>query len=266
VAEAEVIQSQPARQPARQEVQPALPPLQSHPLPDSLVNWQNPADSSDYFDAITPTPVGYLVWSRFPIQVYVQPGEVRAETAVLADDHPAQLWDEAVQQAIQEWNLYLPLALTSTADQADIIILRAAPPLQSIRPGHEPLVDRLPRVRSAESRYEILLRHPAPPAAAPPTLIHRFTLHITPNQTPAYTLATARHELGHALGIWGHSPIASDSLYFAQVGNPAPISSRDVNTLKRIYQQPTRLGWALTHAIQPSSEATQPLPTENLPN
>jgi predicted Zn-dependent protease len=31
--------------------------------------------------------------------------------------------------------------------------------------------------------------------------------------------------------------------YFSQVRNPPPISPRDVNTLKRIYQQPTSLGW-----------------------
>jgi predicted Zn-dependent protease len=32
-------------------------------------------------------------------------------------------------------------------------------------------------------------------------------------------------------------------MYFSQVREPPPISARDINTLKRIYQQPTRLGW-----------------------
>ena len=35
----------------------------------------------------------------------------------------------------------------------------------------------------------------------------------------------------------------TDVLYFSQVRNPPAISARDVNTLKRVYEQPTRLGW-----------------------
>ncbi|MDY6806095.1 MAG: peptidase, partial [Cyanobacteriota bacterium] len=42
---------------------------------------------------------------------------------------------------------------------------------------------------------------------------------------------------------WGHSEEERDVMYYSQVGSPPPISARDINTLKRIYQQPTRLGW-----------------------
>jgi predicted Zn-dependent protease len=68
---------------------------------------------------------------------------------------------------------------------------------------------------------------------------------LSPSQTGNYVVAAARHELGHALGIWGHSPLQTDALYFSQVRNPPTISSSDVNTLKRVYQQPTSLGWSL---------------------
>ena len=40
-----------------------------------------------------------------------------------------------------------------------------------------------------------------------------------------------------------NSLVTSDALYFSQVPNPPSISARDINTLKRIYQQPTLLGW-----------------------
>ena len=96
------------------------------------------------------------------------------------------------------------------------------------------------RARSAETRYEFYVRHEANSGAV---LSHRFTILLSPNQVGPYIKAAARHELGHALGIWGHSPLETDTLYFSQVRNPPPISSRDLNTLKRIYEQPTRLGW-----------------------
>jgi hypothetical protein len=34
-------------------------------------------------------------------------------------------------------------------------------------------------------------------------------------------------------------------MYFAQVRTPPVISARDINTLKRVYQQPTQLGWPI---------------------
>jgi len=72
-----------------------------------------------------------------------------------------------------------------------------------------------------------------------------MTIYIRPDQAIEYLQAAARHELGHALGIWGHSPQPTDALYASQVRNPAKISARDLNTLKRVYEQPTRLGWEM---------------------
>jgi hypothetical protein len=34
-------------------------------------------------------------------------------------------------------------------------------------------------------------------------------------------------------------------MYFAQTRDIPPISSRDINTLKKVYQQPTQLGWQM---------------------
>jgi len=212
---------------------PQLPELQIHPLPSTLAAWIEPIGqpTGDYFEAVQPTELGYLVWSELPVQVYIQAAE---------SDARSQAWYAAVSQAVQDWTIYLPLTLATDPDKADIKVLRAAPPIQSLKPSADSPLG-LARVRAAETRYQFFKRQ----RAASTELIQRFTTYLSPNQTADYTHATARHELGHALGIWGHSPLQTDALYFSQVARPTSISARDIRTLKRIYQQPTRLGWAI---------------------
>lgn len=214
-----------------------LPAAQAHPLPPFLAQWQDVHQQGDYFELVEPSSAGHLIWSQFPVQIYIEPTD---------STHRAGQWYEAVSQAVQEWNDYLPLTLTTTPENADITIRRSAPPIQRLAPPAYPnqsLVDRLPRIRAAETRYQIQTQQLNEDTIL---LGHRFTIYLSPNQTNAYTKATARHELGHALGIWGHSPNPTDALYFSQVQNSPPISNRDINTLKRIYQQPTHLGWTLS--------------------
>jgi predicted Zn-dependent protease len=191
----------------------------AHPLPPSLLNWKNNGDSSDYFNQITPVKVGYLVWSKFPITVAIEAPKI--------DSNQANIWIQDVFKAVEEWNNYLPLKVIENTETADITIIRKSPPLQG----------NPPRARSAQTTYNLYSLNQY--------LYHRFTVLISPSQTGVYLVAAARHELGHALGIWGHSPIKSDSLYFSQVSNPPPISVRDVNTLRRVYEQPTNLGWMI---------------------
>ncbi|KOP27276.1 peptidase [Hapalosiphon sp. MRB220] len=208
-----------------------LPPPQPHPLPPTLAQWQDQTNSGDYFSQVAPTEVGYLVWSQFPVKVYI-------ETPQVIDTKQAQAWVNNVLQAVQEWNAYLPLQVVENQKLADITIIRKNPPLQKLPNS------KIPRARSAQTTYNLYKKQDI--------LYHKFTILLSPSQTGIYLLAAARHELGHALGIWGHSQLQSDALYFSQVRNPPPISARDVNTLKRVYEQPTNLGWAL-HAASSRS-------------
>ncbi|MBE9201011.1 MULTISPECIES: peptidase [unclassified Nodularia (in: cyanobacteria)] len=195
-----------------------------HPLPPTLAQWQDDTSSGDYFSQVEKTQVGYLVWSQFPIKVYVEIPQEESNTQ-------AQAWFSSVLQTVQEWSAYLPLVVVEQPDMADINILRKAPPLQFSRG------DNFPRARSAQASFELYTKNNIS--------YHRFTILLSPSQTGVFLQAAARHELGHALGIWGHSDLQTDALYFSQVRNPPPISPRDVNTLKRVYEQPTSLGWSV---------------------
>ncbi|MCC5642423.1 peptidase [Nostoc sp. CHAB 5824] len=203
---------------------PTSSPPKPHPLPPTLAQCQDSTKSGDYFSQVTTTQVGYLVWSQFPVRVYVEAPKAISEKQ-------AQVWVNGVLQGVQEWSNYLPLTIVEQPEVADITIVRKAPPLQ-ISPG-----SNIPRARSAQTTYELYTSNKV--------LSHRFTILLSPSQTGEYLIAAARHEFGHALGIWGHSPLQTDALYFSQVRNPSRISVRDVNTLKRVYEQPTNLGWSL---------------------
>ncbi|MEM1366834.1 MAG: matrixin family metalloprotease, partial [Cyanobacteria bacterium P01_H01_bin.15] len=99
---------------------------------------------------------------------------------------------------------------------------------------------QIPRAQTAETRYEFYVSQ-----EKTPKLRHRMTIQIKPGQGELGALSSARHELGHALGIWGHSSDQNDALYFSQTGQTPHISERDIQTLRRIYGESTRLGWPL---------------------
>ena len=214
-----------------------MPSPQVHPLPPTLAAWQNNRSNNDYFEQIQPSPLGYLLWTEFPVKVYwPQPLESELENA---SELRFQQWSLAIAQAVEEWEQYLPLSRVFQAHSADIIIERMAPPLGS---RFDPETGKLeiPRARTAQTKYEFYLK-----GNSSEIIAHRMSVYLSPGLSQAATLGAARHELGHALGIWGHSPVETDALFFSQVGYAPSISRRDINTLKKIYQQPTRLGWSL---------------------
>jgi predicted Zn-dependent protease len=181
-----------------------------HPMPAILAQWAD--RSGDYFDRVEKTEPEYLIWSEFPVKVYVQSGDTT--------------WSKLMIQAVNEWQSYFPLELVDQKEMAGIVFDRSSIPIRF--PPTE-------RVRFADTRFTLYKQDGI--------LQHRMRIRIQPNRPNDSMLLAARHELGHALGIWGHSPLETDVMYFSQVRTPPKISTRDVNTLKRVYEQPTRLGW-----------------------
>ncbi|MDE5077871.1 MAG: peptidase, partial [Trichodesmium sp. St2_bin6] len=74
-----------------------LPSLKVYPLPETLAQWQDPSGSGDYFDQIEVQDVGYLIWSQFPIKVYVESSD--------NDESRSRQWVNTVVDAIWEWNI-----------------------------------------------------------------------------------------------------------------------------------------------------------------
>ena len=157
--------------------------------------------------------------------------KVKIETPTDINEKQSQIWVNSVSQAVQEWSIYLPLQIVEKSAIADITISRKAPPLQREPNG------KILRSRSALTTFDLYTEKNI--------LSHRFTILLSPSQTGDYVLSAARHELGHALGVWGHSLLETDTMYFSQVRKPPLISVRDVNTLKRVYEQSTNLGWSV---------------------
>lgn len=212
-----------------------LPALKVHALPEFLAQWQDQSTGDDYFDQIESTPLGYLVWSKFPLKIYV---EHYPSTELSAANQRFQQWTAAVKKAIAAWKVYFPLEETTEQETADIVVLRSQPEREVKLNPDTGLYD-IPRAIAAQTNYEFYL------TKDPAVIALRMTVQVSPNFAGVSLLATIRHELGHALGIWGHSPEAKDAMYFSQVSDPPSISPRDINTLKKIYQQPTRLGWEI---------------------
>lgn len=205
----------------------------AHPLP---ANWTSlPQNSNDYFEAIAASRYGYLVWAVSPLCVYVEP----ASSGSTAAEQRQQQWQQAVNLALADWQRYFDLQPVTDPAKADISIWRRSPPLRRGTDG------QLDRARTAETT---LVFYREGDRALP-----RYRIDLGFTQGFAGLVSTARHELGHAFGLWGHSDQPEDVMYVAQSSRNVQLTERDLGTLRRLYQQPTQLGWPL-----PRSENGRP--------
>lgn len=208
----------------------SLPPGQVHPIPAMLTQavqrLNTEVGPGDYFDAIERKSVGYLIWSKFPVTVAI-------------DELGGDRWKLQMTTAVVEWQRYFPLKIVTTPETADI---RIQAKRLALKP--DPKTGKLPRFRSAETHYDVFVSQVSDGSDAK-FLNHRMTVDLASGQADGVMLSVARHEVGHAIGLWGHSPNPDDIMYFSQVSKAPLISSRDLRTLHRVYGQSTRLGWAI---------------------
>ncbi len=204
---------------SQQLVQPKtaqlIEPTQQDP-PSNLARRRYMDAVGDYFDNLDPFPTyvypegGYLRWTEYPINIYIQ------------SDNRA--WSNLVGEAVTLWSKHIPLRKVFNSEQADITVERM--PNQGV-------------VAGIAKRTDFYI-------ADDGTLQHRVQVTIGeyPSAGPLQITAVATHEIGHALGLWGHSNNFEDIMFasLSTLNLSSTITDRDLNTLQRVYEQPTLIG------------------------
>ncbi len=177
--------------------------------------------SDGYFEHVTAASDGRIMrFDEMPIRVYIQE----------APSPPLARYIQTVYDALDAWRTAsegrFRFEITSEDESADILVF------WSREPGR---FQRRPRIAEA-----ILIR-----------LEHqrcRVEIQVNLRQWPSLenwdissVYKAMLHEIGHAVGIWGHSPNPGDVLYYAN--DNEQLSERDRNTLHRVYATPVGVGF-----------------------
>lgn len=187
-----------------------------------------PPPAPDYRLRLSSTPYGWPRLDRWCI--WIEP---------LSLSGPESLWEQrwlqAVEAALARWQKLLPIRRVEDPAAAQLRIRRQRPPLRQEGDG---------RLRASHGRALLELRRVTRNGV--PLLEPSVDVLISPGQRPQAMQATALHELGHALGLWGHSDQAGDAMATTPGANPIlELSARDRATLEWLYAQPTRFGQPL---------------------
>jgi predicted Zn-dependent protease len=173
-----------------------------------------------------------LLWTGFPVKVFAV--------------DPPKNWGRATHAAVESWAKVFPLALVAAGEQANIIISWASLPKGTRRMGSEKDLFTLEKVGDSIAKR---------------TKQSFITLDSSRRWSDDEMRAALMHEIGHALGIQGHSDGRQDVMFpeeeeiFVEAkGGEAPdgvhrgpsgmsssllankkLTKRDVNTLIRLY-------------------------------
>ena len=140
-------------------------------------------------------------------------------------------WLTAVGAALDTWSGHLPVVRVQDPDRAHVQLLRRRPPRRRTASGW--------RASNGRSRLQLLqVRRQGVWRFEP-----KVSVLVSPELRAPVLQATALHELGHAFGLWGHSPDPGDAMAVHQGQDPVlKLSARDLETLLWLRQLSTHLG------------------------
>ena len=152
-----------------------------------------------------------------------------------ADHQPPDRWEErwtmAVQASLSVWEEVLPITRVMSPAQAHIQIFQRRPPRRRIGSQW--------RASNGRSRLQVVEVQRRGQWRLEP----RVDVLVSPELRASVIEATAIHELGHAFGLWGHSPQPNDVMAVHQNQKPVvKLSQRDRVTLNWLYQRATDFG------------------------
>lgn len=160
-----------------------------------------------------------------------------------------QRWRRAVEAALRSWQAEVGITVVADPDRAQIQLHRRRPPLRAISSGDT----GRPSWRASHGRAELALqevqrqslagggKHGAVQGGRQGWRREPLVdVMISPGQHERAIQATALHELGHALGLWGHSDRPGDALSAVPGANPVlELSARDRATVQWLLRQPS---------------------------
>jgi predicted Zn-dependent protease len=198
--------------------------LQSMPaLPESMSPHRYVPEIGDYYWQISRTSEGEE-WGRFPVRVFL-------------GSAPEIKWQQGAREAFDSWASVFPLELVAIPEQADIRMSWEGASFEKGQVGEETEWVQIQRTGEGPKARRIA--------------VVRVDLRFRWSKDDMRAIVT--HELGHALGIKGHSDTKKDIMYWEMKrtarreiapGIPFPEfwrslvknpSQRDINTLIRLY-------------------------------
>lgn len=233
----ELAGTNPQWQAAGSQVRERLQALENMPaLPGSLQLSAYRPKAGDYYPQVAQASAGRQ-FRKFPVRVFV--GNVPED------------WQRAIRGALEDWTRVLPLEDVASRQGADIVVGRETPAKESDRAGWE-------KDWVQEEQEGTLTRR---------TKVAFIGLDSYHHWSEDQKRSTMAHEVGHAVGIQGHSDNPRDVMFSAvqeishiardwgPIPSPASVelppppprklSQRDINTLVRLYNSPgflARLG------------------------
>ncbi|MFN8659914.1 MAG: hypothetical protein U0105_26500 [Candidatus Obscuribacterales bacterium] len=200
------------------QVVPGSGPAEEAPLRDFAANvdldnfydvvGKMPFDfaKGEYFSQVRKFEGNYARWASFPIKVHLPQGS------------PPN-WNLVLQKSVKRWGQYIPIKEVPPAQAADIEVA---------------WINRLPPKQLGLTNLEIFNGRMR-------VTIYLLRPNLYPQGVSDQMLGeVVLHQLGHSLGIFGHSTFPTDAMTPLPEGtNRAKangITVHDVNTLKKIYE------------------------------